>query len=40
MAVLSGVVPSYYLKQIAQTVAAKIEGVMQVENRLEVHSIH
>lgn len=34
--VLSGTVPSYYLKQMAQTVAGKAAAVQQVENRLEV----
>ena len=33
---LSGRVPSYYLKQIAQTVAGRIEEVEQINNRLEV----
>ncbi|MCA9070282.1 MAG: BON domain-containing protein, partial [Planctomycetaceae bacterium] len=34
--VLTGTVPSYYLKQVAQTVARNMEGVTHVENRLEV----
>lgn len=34
--ILMGTVPSFYLKQVAQTVASKIDGVGQIENRLEV----
>lgn len=34
--VLSGVVPSYYQKQIAQEVARTVEGVKHVDNRLQV----
>lgn len=34
--VLSGKLKSFYLKQIAQTVAIKIPGVESVENRIEV----
>ena len=33
---LHGRVPSYYLKQLAQTVALSIEGVEKVENNLIV----
>jgi len=33
---LRGRVPSYYLKQIAQTLVLKIDGVDEVNNRLEV----
>ena len=33
---LFGTVPSYYMKQIAQTVVMKLEVVMQVENHCEV----
>lgn len=36
--ILSGIVPSYYMKQIAQTVAGQIDGVEQIDNRLEVRS--
>lgn len=36
--ILSGTVPSYHQKQLAQTVVAKTDGVMRVENRLEVRS--
>lgn len=34
--VLSGVVPSYYQKQIAQEVVRTVEGVKHVDNRLRV----
>ena len=34
--VLSGVVPSYYQKQIAQEVVRMVEGVEQVENQMQV----
>ena len=34
--VLSGVVPSYYQKQIAQEVVRRVEGVQQVDNQLQV----
>ncbi len=33
---LSGRVPNYYLKQMAQTAAAKVEGVKRVINRIDV----
>lgn len=33
---LYGRLPSYYLKQIAQAVAAGVEGVRRVVNRIEV----
>jgi len=36
--VLRGCLPSYYLKQIAQTVVAQVEGVRQIENRIQVVS--
>lgn len=36
--ILSGVVPSYYMKQVAQTVVGKIDGIKHIENRLEVRS--
>lgn len=36
--ILSGTVPSYYLKQVAQTVAGNMEGINRIENRLEVRS--
>jgi osmotically-inducible protein OsmY len=35
---LHGVVRSYYQKQMAQELVRAIEGVQQVENRLEVDS--
>ena len=34
--ILSGKLKSFYLKQIAQTVAMKIPGVESVQNRIEV----
>jgi len=34
--VLSGVVPSYYQKQIAQELVRTIEGVQHVDNQLQV----
>jgi len=34
--VLSGCLPSYYLKQIAQAAVAQIEGVERIDNRIEV----
>lgn len=36
--VLSGTVSSYYLKQMAQTVAGQTDGVGRVKNRLQVRS--
>jgi osmotically-inducible protein OsmY len=33
---LRGCVPSQYLKQVAQTIAAAVEGVRRVDNRIEV----
>ena len=35
---LGGCVPSYYLKQLAQTAAQETEGVQRVDNRIEVSS--
>ncbi len=34
--ILRGCVPSYYLKQVAQTLVAEIEGVQDVVNQIEV----
>jgi osmotically-inducible protein OsmY len=34
--VLTGEVGSYFLKQVAQTVAARVPGVAQIDNRLHV----
>ena len=34
--VLSGRLPSYYLKQIAQVSAMKVDGVVQVRNEIQV----
>jgi osmotically-inducible protein OsmY len=36
LATLRGSVPSYYLKQVAQKLAASTQGVRQVDNRIEV----
>jgi len=33
--VLSGRVPSYYLKQLAQAAVVTVEGVEQIENRID-----
>jgi hypothetical protein len=33
---VSGTVPSYYLKQVAQAVLSRHEGVIRVENLVEV----
>jgi osmotically-inducible protein OsmY len=33
---LRGSVPSYYLKQVAQTLVASLESVGEINNRLEV----
>ncbi|TWU05823.1 BON domain-containing protein [Stieleria varia] len=38
--VLSGRVPSYFLKQVAQEIARGIEGVNVIENRIEVFAAH
>jgi osmotically-inducible protein OsmY len=34
--ILSGAVPSYHLKQLAQAVAVRVAGVGRVENRIAV----
>ena len=34
--VLRGCLPTYYLKQVAQAVVARVEGVRQVVNDIEV----
>lgn len=36
--VLSGRLPSYYLKQLAQSLAAAVPGVERIENRTVVES--
>ena len=36
MAYLHGCLPSYYLKQLAQEIAAGVEGVRLVVNKIEV----
>jgi len=35
---LRGRVPSYYLKQVAQTIACQVDGVEECMNRIEVGS--
>jgi hypothetical protein len=35
---LRGYVPTYYLKQVAQSLVTDLEGVLQVKNQLEVFS--
>lgn len=34
--VLSGRLPSFYLKQVVQTVAGSVDGVRRLDNRVEV----
>jgi hypothetical protein len=34
--VLRGCLPSYYLKQVAQEVVARLDGVIRIDNRIEV----
>lgn len=34
--ILTGQLPSYYLKQLLQTVAAAVDGVRRLDNRVEV----
>jgi len=34
--VLNGRVPTYYLKQVAQTIVRQLPGVQQIENRVDV----
>jgi osmotically-inducible protein OsmY len=36
LVILAGRVPSYYLKQVAQTTALSVTGAQQVHNNLEV----
>lgn len=36
LVVLTGAVPSYYLKQVAQTLVGNLVGLTHIENRLEV----
>lgn len=33
---LRGCVPTYYLKQVAQSIAGTVDGVRRVDNRIEV----
>jgi hypothetical protein len=40
MATLSGVVPSFFLKQIAQAILLRVDGVKGLTNHLEVQSPH
>jgi hypothetical protein len=35
---LRGCLPSYYLKQLAQSVASRVPGVGRLENKIEVVS--
>ncbi len=35
-AILAGRVPTYYLKQVAQTLALAVPGILQIQNGLEV----
>jgi osmotically-inducible protein OsmY len=35
---LYGCLPSFYLKQVAQEIAASVEGIQRVVNRIEVHA--
>jgi len=35
---LIGCLPTYYLKQIAQEAVARLEGVVRIDNRIEVVS--
>jgi osmotically-inducible protein OsmY len=37
--ILRGSLPTFYLKQLAQTLAAQVEGVHQIDNRIEVSSL-
>ena len=37
--VLRGSVPSYYLKQLAQVFAQRVDGVESIENRLQVRDV-
>ena len=37
--ILHGCVPTYYLKQVAQTVVMRIDGVKRVENRIMIGSV-
>jgi osmotically-inducible protein OsmY len=39
-ATLSGVVPSFFLKQIAQAILLRVDGVRGLTNHLEVQSPH
>jgi osmotically-inducible protein OsmY len=37
--VLRGEVPSFYLKQLAQSIAVSVQGVCAIENQLTVRSV-
>ncbi|MCA9184258.1 MAG: BON domain-containing protein [Planctomycetales bacterium] len=37
VAKLRGKVPSFYMKQIAQVLAGRVDGIVGVENQIEVH---
>ena len=38
--VVRGSVPSFYLKQVLQTVLIELDGVVQIDNRVDVISSH
>lgn len=38
LVILTGVLPSFYLKQVAQTIAMSVDQVRQVRNAVEVYS--
>ena len=38
--VVRGSVPSFYLKQVLQTVLMELDGVVQIDNRVDVTSSH
>jgi osmotically-inducible protein OsmY len=37
---LRGCLPTYYLKQMAQTAVGQVEGVQQIVNEIEVVTLH
>ncbi|MCA9206465.1 MAG: BON domain-containing protein [Pirellulaceae bacterium] len=37
---LRGRLPSFHMKQVAQTIVGNLEAVQRVDNRIEVHSCH
>lgn len=38
--ILRGSLPTYYLKQVAQTAVAELDGIQQIENQIEVRPLH